>query len=258
MRGRTLLGMVSLSLTFTACTPLALMGAPITTSTPTLTSPLRPVAAHRTTVPAVNVPAEFEVVQMVTSLAPGTFSVVQTHGGFNYLTVLEGEITLRPVIGAEQTVKAGDSALQAPGEFAQVGNSGTVTAQYVSSVLLPKGSVLTTQQDPAAPQPAGLTVSAHTFVVTHPTGPFDVVQFTLAFAPGALTPWHIHGGEASVTVLEGAITFTSGGVTLVHPAGESFSEHVNEVGQAMNMSSTPAKVVATFLLPKGAALTTNQ
>ena len=258
MNGVSLFGMVSLSLALTACVPLVSMGSPATTGPPTVTAPLRPVAAHRTTTLAVNVPAEFEVVQMIISLAPGTFSVVQTHGGSSYLTVLEGEITLRPVTGAEQKVKAGDSALQAPGEFAQVGNTGTVTAQYVSSILLPKGGTITTQQDPTAPQPAGLTTSAHTFAVPQPTASFDVVQFTLTFAPGAMTPLHTHGGQANVTVLDGAITFASNGVTMTHPAGESFTEGVNEVGQAMNIGNTPAKVVAVFLLPKGAVLTTNQ
>lgn len=55
-----------------------------------------------------------------------------------------------------------------------------------------------------------------------------------------------------------AITFTSEGTTRTYLAGESWPEDANVVGQAMNLGSTPAKVLAVFLLPKGAVLTTNQ
>lgn len=251
-----ILGVV-VSVSLVACMP-----AVSTTETPGTQSTamtLRPVVSHQTSVDAVNVPAEFDVVQTVTEFAPGAFSTVHTHGGHGYMTVLSGEVTFRLAGGQERKAKAGETILENPGEMGQAGNSGTTPARYVITFLLPKGAALTTQQDPNAPAPAGQkTIARNTFTPTRPTGAFSVVQFMMNFAPGAATPVHTHGGEGYVTVLEGEITFRAGTTERTYKAGETFTERVNEVVQARNVGQVPASVVVTYLLPKGATLTTNQ
>jgi hypothetical protein len=59
-----------------------------------------------------------------------------------------------------------------------------------------------------------------------------------------------------VTVVAGEITFNLEGVDHVYKAGESFVEVPNQVGQARNAGSVPARVMASYLLPQGAPLST--
>ena len=88
------------------------------------------------------------------------------------------------------------------------------------------------------------------------TEPFDVVQAILDFAPGAATPYHTHPGIVMVTVVAGEITFNLEGADHVYKTGESFMELSNQVGQARNAGSVPARVMASYLLPQGAPLST--
>src|SRR6185436_16631742 len=90
------------------------------------------------------------------------------------------------------------------------------------------------------------------------TTPYDVVQAILDFAPGAATPYHTHPGIVMVTVVAGEITFNLEGVDHVYKAGESFVEVPNQVGQARNAGATPARVMASYLLPQGAPLSMPQ
>jgi hypothetical protein len=57
-------------------------------------------------------------------------------------------------------------------------------------------------------------------------------------------------------VLEGALTFTSGGATKSYAVGESFTVLPGVVAQARNAGAVRATVVVTFLLPKDAPLLT--
>jgi quercetin dioxygenase-like cupin family protein len=86
------------------------------------------------------------------------------------------------------------------------------------------------------------------------TDPFDVVQQGLEFAPGAATPWHTHPGVVMVTVLAGELTFNVNGVDTVYREGESFVEVPNQLAQARNASGTPTRVMASYLIPQGAPL----
>ena len=91
---------------------------------------------------------------------------------------------------------------------------------------------------------------------------FDVVQEVVVFEPGHWTPSHTHGGQAFITVLEGQITMqpVSGvpdGMTGgVFGPGETYVENPGEYWQAGNTGQVTTKVMVSFLLPKGATLTT--
>jgi quercetin dioxygenase-like cupin family protein len=88
-------------------------------------------------------------------------------------------------------------------------------------------------------------------------GPIDETQtLLLDFAPGAWTPLHTHGGSTLVRVLEGEMTRRRGATEDRFRAGESWVEQPGDVHAAGNASSTPARVLVTFLLARGAPLTT--
>lgn len=88
-------------------------------------------------------------------------------------------------------------------------------------------------------------------------GPIEETQsLLLDFAPGAWTPLHSHGGLTLVRVLEGEMTRRRGGAEDRFKAGEGWVETPGDVHSAGNTGGTPARVLVTFLLAKGAPLTT--
>ena len=84
----------------------------------------------------------------------------------------------------------------------------------------------------------------------------DVIQVVLDFAPGQWTPPHTHGGQAFNTVLEGEITLRENGTEHIFKAGESWTDTIDQVHAAGNTGSKKARLMVTWLLPKGAQLTT--
>ena len=89
-------------------------------------------------------------------------------------------------------------------------------------------------------------------------GAFDVVQQVIDLAPGAATPVHMHGGAELVTVIEGEVTILreTGNVTTVLKVGQTYAVPAGQFIRVSNAGSVKAAFVATFLLPKGATLTT--
>jgi quercetin dioxygenase-like cupin family protein len=85
------------------------------------------------------------------------------------------------------------------------------------------------------------------------TGPMEIVTFVLEFAPGAATPPHTHPGLTLATVLDGEVTFDTKGATTTYRVGQSFTELPGDVGVATNTGATPTRVMASIVLPKGAA-----
>ena len=108
--------------------------------------------------------------------------------------------------------------------------------------------------EPAPASPAPTTFYVFRTDAVLPSGPYEVAHTVLDFAPGAQTPPHTHPGQVVGTVLAGEITFTTQGTTKVYQAGETIVELPGVVGQARNAGSTPATVLAVYLLPQGAPL----
>jgi quercetin dioxygenase-like cupin family protein len=88
------------------------------------------------------------------------------------------------------------------------------------------------------------------------SGPYDIVQFLLDFAPGAWTPMHTHGGKVLVTVLEGEIVRTHEHGTDRYTKGQFWAELPDEPHKAGNDTGSPATVLVTAVLPAGAPLST--
>ena len=220
--------------------------------------PPGPVFTHQFRTAGTPQPARFQLAHSLLHFDPGAATPFHQHPGQVLVTVLEGENTFN-LKGIEKVYKAGDSFVELPGEVNQARNAGTARMSVMATYLLPWEAPL------SRPEPADKTPPPRPYVsyqfktdVQPMTSPFDVVQAILEFAPGAATPFHTHPGIVMVTVVAGEITFNLEGVDHVYKAGESFVEVPNQVGQARNAGTAPARVMASYLLPQGAPLSMPQ
>lgn len=199
----------------------------------------------------------FNVVQNLTYFEPGAATPFHTHPGQILVGVLEGEMTRRSHDGTEAVYKAGQSWVEVPNDIHQARNTGASRSPLMVTYLLPKDAPLSNPVpgDTTPPPRPFVTYQFKTDVAPKPD-PFDVAQQVLDFAPGAATPYHTHPGIVVVTVVVGEITFWVNGSETVYKAGESFVEVPNEVAQARNAGTVPAQVIASFLIPPGAPLST--
>jgi quercetin dioxygenase-like cupin family protein len=117
------------------------------------------------------------------------------------------------------------------------------------SVAMPSSTAFAQQLPP------GVLVEKR-FEWASPPAQAEVAQLLVEFAPGSWTPPHTHGGPAFVTVLEGEMKFRHGGMEQTFKVGETWIEDPVVVGEAGNTGTTTAVVLATFVVPKGAAITT--
>ena len=111
------------------------------------------------------------------------------------------------------------------------------------------------------PVPGAATRHRGQIEVLAPQAELELVQVVLDFVPGSMTPRHLHGGQAVATVLSGELTrrvYDPAGTATetVYRAGDSFLVHANEPHEEGNTGTALTSVVVTYLLAKGAALTT--
>jgi quercetin dioxygenase-like cupin family protein len=220
-----------------------------------------PVTKHLSRFDVPNPPAQFDQVLLVVDFPPGTWTPPHTHGGPLFVTVAEGEISARMagMPATEKKYRPGESFVETPGEFMEVGNAGTAKARVITTVVLPKGAALTTNQQGVGSQnipPGPTTVYRATLDVQSRPSPLEVAHFVVEFPAGSWSPWHTHGGTGFVLATEGEITSERGGTQERLRTGQSWVDSaVHRVG---NTTGAPAAVFASFLLPRGAALTTAQ
>lgn len=217
-----------------------------------------PVTRYTTRFTAVTAPAsQFELVQLVSEFSPGAAVAFHSHGGPEFVTVIEGELTFRESGKAGVVVKAGETMTQLPSQVMDVSNTGSVRARTAVAFLLPAGAALTTLQPGIFAAPLGPKILARTSSqVTAPAASFDVVQLVFDFAPGAFGAVHKHGGPGQATVFEGTITKRQGTQVTAYPTGQGFPEVTDVVLSVGNLGTTPASMAVAFLLPAGAVLTT--
>jgi quercetin dioxygenase-like cupin family protein len=84
----------------------------------------------------------------------------------------------------------------------------------------------------------------------------EIVNLVLGFAPGVWLPLHTHGGPGYATVLEGQMTRRASGAEQTFGRGQGWIDSAEIPHQAGNDGVVPARIVATFVIPKGATLTT--
>jgi quercetin dioxygenase-like cupin family protein len=90
---------------------------------------------------------EFELVQLIVDFPAGTWTPAHTHGGELLVTVLNGEQTVRDEQGNETIYKAGESFIETPGEYLEIGNAGQDLVTVSALALLPKGAALSTTKE---------------------------------------------------------------------------------------------------------------
>jgi quercetin dioxygenase-like cupin family protein len=210
--------------------------------------------------PVAELAGDGEVVQLIVDFAAGAWTPSHTHGGMLVVTVRNGELTVRDEQGTETIYKPGESFVEEPGVYLEIGNAGTDVASVATVALLPTGANLTTTKegistDDAPPGPT--VVYQHRQAVTKPLGEFELHQLISDFAPGAWTPAHTHGGMLVVMVMNGELTVRNEqGTETIYKAGEAFVETPGEYLEIGNAGADVASVSTAALLPKGAKLTT--
>ena len=218
--------------------------------------PPGPTTRHQFRTAGLPATSPMELVTFVNEYSPGAQTPPHTHPGLTVVTVLEGAVTVREP-GAEQSYTVGDSFVEVPGVVVTALNSGPSRARLAASLVVPQAAVPSTPQAGApAPPTAPTSLYPYRTEARIPAGPYEVAQAVLDFAPGAQTPLHTHPGQVVVTVLEGEQTIREQGAERVYRAGESFVEAPNVPVQAINRSAGRTTVLATYLLPQGAPLST--
>ena len=91
----------------------------------------------------------------------------------------------------------------------------------------------------------------------------DVVTQTITIAPGGHTGWHSHPGPVLVTITAGTMSFYDGDdpacSRVAYDVGDTFIDKgQGHVHIARNEGSTDLVLYATYLLPVGAALRTDE
>jgi quercetin dioxygenase-like cupin family protein len=107
-------------------------------------------------------------------------------------------------------------------------------------------------QRSSAPSGEPRIIAESRFEVTDPSAQAELVQLVVDFESGAWTSVHTHGGQAINLVLTGVMTLRHGGTDKPHPAGQSWSDGTTQVHAAGNTGSGPARLLTTFLMPRGA------
>ena len=106
-------------------------------------------------------------------------------------------------------------------------------------------------------QQSGVTTPVERrFEAADPPAQTELLQLVLDFAPGAWTPVHIHGGPGHVTVLDGEMTLRMGGADQTFKVGEGWIDSPDMPHAAGNEGRSTARLVVSFVLPKGATPTT--
>jgi quercetin dioxygenase-like cupin family protein len=100
--------------------------------------------------------------------------------------------------------------------------------------------------------PGPNVVSQAKFPLTVGSGEYDLITIILEFPAGAGVAKHMHGGNVLVTVLNGEMTLREKGTEKIVKAGESWTEDPGNIHSVVNAGTAIARVVAVFLLPKGA------
>lgn len=136
-------------LTRNAALVLLPKGAQLTTTdsgATTQNAPPGPTTVYRNQTSVDNLDGDYDLVQLIVDFAPGAWTPSHTHGGPVLVTVLEGETTTRDSQGVENKIQPGQTFVETPGTYLEVGNTGSGNTRNAAGVLLPKGAQVTTTQ----------------------------------------------------------------------------------------------------------------
>jgi quercetin dioxygenase-like cupin family protein len=219
--------------------------------------PPGPVVKYRNMLPGQSSTTSIDLIQTIIDFAPGAASTVHMHTSSNLATVLMGQITVKTPSGDKQA-SAGEALVEPLNQPVQALNTGSGETMVAVAYPVAHGAKPTTQvAGRPAPATPNKTLYSFTLASLSISGPYGVIQQVLDFAPGSQTLKHHHGGPGVITVIQGEVTLSTDGVEKTYKVGESFTELPGQTLQAFNRGSSELIVVATYLLPDGAQLTTN-
>ena len=107
-----------------------------------------------------------------------------------------------------------------------------------------------------AQAPAPVNVVLKAFPITVAAGDYELVNQVLDFPPGSGVPLHVHGGPVVVTIVSGELVTVDNAGQRTLKAGDSLTEASGDRHSVVNRTSAITRVVASYLIPKGAARTT--
>ena len=127
-------------------------------------------------------------------------------------------------------------------------------AAMVCGFVIPGIIVTAAVAQTGAPGPVNVVLQA--FPITVAAGDYELINQVLDLPVGSGVSNHFHGGPVVVTVISGEVTLIEAGGERVVKSGESWTESVGYVHAVANKGTSSARVVASYLVPKGAARTT--
>ncbi len=199
-------------------------------------------------------PTQYDLVQAVVDLAPGASTPVHMHGGPEYVTVLEGQVTVRTG-GVETVYGPGQTFVMAQSIFMSYSNKGSVKAQFLASFLLSPGATFQIN-DPNSPAPTlgPKSVSSRTTTTSLPAK-FDLVQQIWDWDPGANSGLHVMNHPHLFTMIEGenTIRYQDGGVQK-YTAGQQAVMTAGRAGTMENSGSGNNRFAITWLVGSSSPL----
>ena len=129
-------------------------------------------------------------------------------------------------------------------------NRRTVAVIVACAALAYAGTLVQAQQ---APTPKRTVLLQHDISIPG----YEALLVAVDIPVGAREGRHTHPGTAMIHVTEGALTLDyEVKPTAIYKAGESFFVDAKAVHEGMNKGNVPVKAIATFIVPKGQAVTT--
>jgi quercetin dioxygenase-like cupin family protein len=123
---------------------------------------------------------------------------------------------------------------------------------FAALIVVAAGSTIVSY----AAGPAPKIVGTGTFPINVKAGDYDLITQVVDLPPGGMIPKHTHGGPVVAQVISGAVTLVDATGTHTVKAGESFTENPGTVHSAANNGSATVRVSVSYLIPKGAEVTT--
>ena len=202
----------------------------------------------------VPVEAPMEAHQIVLDFVPGTVAALHRHGGPGYITMLQGELTLR-ADDEEHVYRAGDSFVEVPESLYEAWNGTDEVANLIVTYIVPEGHDVTSyvQSDSGRTGPAPQPVVQSVFPIADPPDDYQVTHMILNLDPEEWISIHDERGRSLITVVSGEMTAEAAdGTQTTYQTGDTLSEGEGPGHRLGNTGTEPVTVAATLLVPEGA------
>lgn len=209
------------------------------------------VAIERRT-QASETPPVAELYQSVLSFEPGAWTVLHSHTGGSYNTVIEGQVTLR-IGDTDRTFGVGEGWTDEPGVLHVAGNAGSGgEARLIASMVVERGQppvvVVDPEDEESVPPPPDLLAMTRAIAAV-PSGDLDVVEQTMDLDASTQVALPAPVGPRLIGVLDGTVTVEIDGVSHSFEAGDGWSETPG-VTYAYTTGEAGARLALTSLVPR--------